>query len=155
MSKLPIEIRWMLAERRSERLYARSDSAGLSYGPRRVLLATDNRWAADKGAFVFHFGAYGCTHVLAYGCLEDALEDAAAVLKEHAPGMLCEPDYEDARKDLAAELIGLSAEDADTMVAEYAESDLTYTESGWIPSHEWMITELHSPDELLTFVRNA
>jgi hypothetical protein len=155
MSKLPTEIRWHLAERRAERAYESHPASGLSYGPRKVNIAGDRFWAY-KGAFVFHFGAYG-THVLAYGRLEDALEDAAAWLKEHAPGHLTEPDYESAMKECAdaGHLNDQDEDEQEEVVRTRAEADLTYTEAGWIPSYEWNITELHSPEELLAFVRNA
>jgi hypothetical protein len=155
MSKLPNEIRWHLAERRAERAYESHPDKGLSCGPRKVNMAGDRFWA-HKGAFVFHFGTYG-THVLAYGRLEDALEDAAAWLKDNTPGMFTEPAYAVAMKECAdaGDLEGLDEDEQEECVRERAESDLTYTESGWLVSYEWTITELHSPEELLAFVQNA
>lgn len=151
MSKLPTEIRWHLAERRAERAYESHPDKGLSCGPRKVNMAGDRFWA-HKGAFVFHFGTYG-THVLAYGRLEDALEDAAAWLAKNAPGHLTEPDYKQAMEELAEEFEDGNVDEE--RVTQHAEADLTYTESGWLLSYEWRVTELHSPEELLAFVQNA
>lgn len=150
---LPDEIRWHLAERRAERLYANDPASGLSYGPVKVNCTGDRFWA-DKGAWVFQFGAYGTTHVLAYGHLEDALEDAAAWLKDNAPGHLTEPDYSDAALDLglSTQLDRLSDEESER-VREAAETDLTHTESGWLLSYEWTCTELVEPSDLLDYVR--
>ncbi len=55
---------------------------------RRVHMAnpTERSWA--RQAYVFAFGAYGDTYVMAYGGLEDALEAAAEWLAENAPGHL-------------------------------------------------------------------
>jgi len=154
MSKLPLEIRWHLAERRAQRIYENDPASGLRYGPHKISIADDNRWNCERGVWLFHFGAYATAHVLAYGRLEDALEDAAAWLKEHAPGHLTEPDYNDPTMLLEPEIEGeLDADKRQELIREHAEADLTYTESGWLVSYEWTYTELHSPDDLLALVR--
>ena len=157
---LPNEIRWPLAQARAERIYDNSPAAGLLCGPRKLGIADDNIWAADKGVFVFKFGAYGATHVLAYGYLEDALEDAATWLAENAPGHLTEPecpecshpqctqvDSDDSASQFKCDKCG------HTFEREDAEADLTHTESGWLLSHEWTCTEIHEPSDLLAYVR--
>ena len=151
---LPLDtVRLPLLFARIERDYAASDAQGLSYGPRRLHVAGDV-FFADKGMWVFSFGAYGCTHVLAFGSLEDALEEAAAVLVKVAPGCFVEPDYAAAKTDLIGE--GGAGDDmiSDEAVTERAEVDLTYTESGHIASWEWTCTEFHSPEEIRAFAAN-
>ncbi len=76
----------------------------------------------------FQFGAYGTTHVFVWSGpghmgIEDALEEAASWLAENAPGV-----FHDVESD----------ED---------EVDMTYTESGWIPSWEWTVSRLESKDD--------
>lgn len=46
----------------------------------------------------------------------------------------------------------MDADKRQELIREHAEADLTYTESGWLVSHEWTITELHAPEELLSYV---
>jgi len=73
--------------------------------------------------WLFAFGAYGWTRVLVLGAdpsLEDALEIAADWLAENAPGIFAEAESEE------------------------DEADMTYTQSGWIPSCEWSVLE--NPD---------
>lgn len=143
---MPIEMRWQLAQRRAQRLYDSSPDNGLG-------IADDNIGDCERGAWVFTFGAYGDTHVLAYGPLEDALEDAAAWLEKHAPGHLTEPDYAEAQIELAEEEgSDLGPDELEDAIRERAEADMTYTESGWLLSYEWTFTELHSPADLLTYV---
>ena len=102
-------------------------------------------WAEDtKGGWSFQFGAYGSTRIIVLNepgisSLADALESAAEVIDNVAPGVwVSKTSMNDAYKEAIAE--GMSEEDAQ---AE-AETDMTYTESGWIPSWEWHVNELHS-----------
>lgn len=104
-------------------------------------LSTEDYWASHKGVFVLHFGAYGCTHVLACGHLEDALEDAAGVLP---PGHFVTPDMPDGYEDM-------SEEEQDSGYNAACE-DLTYTESGFIPSWEWSYTEFESLGEAIQWM---
>jgi len=94
------------------------------------------------GSTLFAFGAYGSTFVLAYGYgLESRLEEAAEWLREHEPGHFVDDEY---MAELYSEAVteagdpepGTSEHDEATQAAE---TDLTYTESGWLPSWEWTI----------------
>jgi hypothetical protein len=98
--------------------------------------------------YLFTFGAYGCVHVLVIGepgvC--EALEEAAGWLAEHAPGHLIKFGSEEhtallreACEDKGAEWDSLDDEDR-WEVNDAACVDLTYTESGYLPSHEWTFT---------------
>lgn len=97
--------------------------------------------------FLFNFGAYGDFRI-AVGVgpgltsLEDALEVAAETLLEVAPGVFIQPDYDDVRNEL-----GQGA--TDEAVMELAETDLTYTESGFLASWEWTVSEKLTREELL------
>lgn len=101
-----------------------------------------------NATYTFHFGAYGDTHVVVFGRpdrFEDALETAAECLLEHAPGLFSEPDYVDAAREIgvALDTRGLAdlPEDLAERISAEAESDHTYTESGWLLSWEWSVTE--------------
>jgi len=145
MSSLKNEIRWNLCACRIARDYERSPDKGLSFGPRDIEFALNNVWQTDSPyhagprAWLFSFGAYGDCHIVAFGSLEEALEDAAALL---APGYFYEPDFAQARHELREEgMLDDSDEDLDR-VFEHATTDLTYTESGWLISHEWTVREV-------------
>lgn len=91
--------------------------------------------------FSMQFGAVGTTNLLVYArSLEDALEEASGWLEEFEPGHLSDlkEEYEDALKEAREEL----GEDADEekleeKAREIAETDMTYTEAGYINSSEW------------------
>lgn len=101
--------------------------------------------------YALSFGAYGWTRLLVYASsLEDALEEAAGWLADFAPGHLSDlsEEYKDALKEATEEL----GEDADeeelqAKAQEIAETDMTYTESGWLTSHEWNGGEVNGPLE--------
>ncbi len=83
------------------------------------------------------FGAYGWTKVLVWSrSLEKALEEAAGWLADHAPGIFVDQD-ELARLEKEYREEHPDADDDD--VSQGAYEDLTYTESGYIPSWEWGI----------------
>lgn len=117
---------------------------------------------APYGAkYVFHFGVYGWTHVFVWGAdlsLEDALQVAAEWLRDHAPGIFTEPDYEDAAEELGEAHVRAwftapadRDDENETLCNEVvgaAETDLTHTESGHIASWEWNYTEDPSPEYL-------
>jgi hypothetical protein len=114
--------------------------------------------APEVSLWAFQFGAYGTTNVYvwagaAHTALEDALEEAAAVLADEAPGHLTsEKDMTDLYKEAAKDLgVPWPIEDWDDpdveAVREQAEADMTYTESGWLTSYEWTVNELHAGDE--------
>jgi hypothetical protein len=172
--KLTNEMKYRLAAGRAGRIYENHPDKGLSFGPHKVLFNLDNVHATDQyvvrvsssrpvtRAWLFSFGAYGCTHVVAFGSLEDALEDAAATLLEVAPGSFVEPNYQDAISDMidAGELEGVEHgtdindldDDEICAVQESAKADLTYTESGWLASWEWTCREV-TPEEIVAFVK--
>jgi hypothetical protein len=116
-----------------------------------IPIVGDRFWAKD-GAWLFSFGAYGDTRVIAFGHLETALEDAAGWLAENAPGMFSPPDYEMAAEDLELDWSIVRAADCDDpdlqRVIEAAETDHTYTEAGWLLSWEWTADEITDPVEI-------
>lgn len=121
------------------------------------VLVSDDTFSACRGIFVLHFGAYGCTHVLAFGSLEDALENAADILPG---GLFTDVDYESARAEMyeSGDLSEEQYNDRDSdevsdMVHERATVDLTYTESGYIASHEWGCTAFENLADALTFAQ--
>jgi hypothetical protein len=93
------------------------------------------------GLIAFWFGQTGTTRLLLWAnSLEDALEECGAWLKEHTPGHITEfskEDFENAKKEVAEEE-GIEEGDVeDEAVQQHLETDMTYTESGYIPSEEW------------------
>lgn len=96
---------------------------------------------------VFHFGAYGDYHVAVWGeNIEDGLETAAQWIAENAPGLIYTHEqmgdiYIDAARDLE---LAWPNDDEDELeqIRERAEEDMTYTESGYIPSHEWGVSDI-------------
>jgi hypothetical protein len=124
-----------------------------TYGPREVHVAQGNNYCGyewQRQIHVFHFGAYGCTHVLAFGSLEDALEDAASVLKKVAPGCFTEPEYPD-----GVEYDPSGEDDEANRLIEEAEEDLTYTESGYIASWEWTATSFDTLADVAEWAANG
>lgn len=105
-----------------------------------IIIATERDW--DPGphhVWLFSFGAYGNTHIAVDGhTLDDALEIAAEVLKEVAPGLFTEPEYPEGIGDIDDD------EEEKWRAIEEAERDLTCTESGYLASWEWTVTELAS-----------
>lgn len=106
-------------------------------------------------SYVLEFGAYGGTHLLVYtDGLEDALEQCAGWLADHAPGhiMVHGSDehitlIKEACEENGLTYDGLRDQDEQRFyeMCEQAEQDLTYTESGFLTSHEWFIS-LENPD---------
>lgn len=88
-------------------------------------------WADDaKKGWLFTFGAYGGTRVIVLSepgtsSLADAMETAAEVVAEVAPGIFADPPE-----------------------SEEDEVDMTYTESGWIPSWEWGVNDIRASQPL-------
>lgn len=131
---------------------------------RQVTMINPMARSWHKHAYVLWFGAYGWTRLHVYAdSLEDALEECAGWLADHAPGLITRQgsdEYRDLMADECKER-GLAwpmpagcddfepyweAEDA-------ALADHTYTESGWIPSWEWGIgLEDPTTDELYTYI---
>lgn len=105
------------------------------------------------GLYALWFGAVGTTRLLLWASgYEEALEECAEWLKKHAPGHFTEFDDNDreaARKEYAKEQgITLAEAEEDEEHAGNVEErmivDMTYTESGWIPSWEW--GDVYSPE---------
>ena len=90
--------------------------------------------------WVFQFGAVGTTNLLVWArSLEEGLEEAAGWLEEFAPGHFMDDEYMKERYDEARAELGPDADEDD--VAQKAEADLTYTESGYLTSYEWWANE--------------
>ncbi len=112
------------------------DSNGTTW---EIANPSDHDWTS--GLFAYTFGATGETHVLAWAnSADDGLEEAADYLEESGkvgyfvPDDIMRQHYEEARAELGAD----ADEDA---VHQKAEEDLTYTEAGYIPSHEWAVDD--------------
>lgn len=74
------------------------------------------------------------------GSFQDALEESAAYMKDHFPGVFVEfdeGDIKDARKDLAEEKGVEPSEISDNDAYEAATVDHMYTESGYLASDQW------------------
>lgn len=96
------------------------------------------------GIYDLQFGANGDTHVSVHArWVEDALETATEHLADIAPGLFSEPDYADAARELGLLLRfpdGLLDEEPELeAIRSLAETDHTYTESGWLLSWEWWV----------------
>lgn len=111
----------------------------------------------------FQFGAYAGTNVFVFAgpghrALEDALEEAAAWLEENAPGhIVTNREIMDLVREVLEEQGKTEGEwqraleDRDEWayeVQEEATADLTYTEAGYLTSHEWFVNELQPGDDL-------
>lgn len=124
-----------------------------STGGRRVTMInpTCKRW--HEHSYVLQFGAYGWTQLHVYAdSLEDALEECAEWLADHAPGLIVKSDsaeYNELMAEACAErnLPWPIPENAGPGFAyepyhdaeDAAMTDHTRTEYGWIPSWEWGI----------------
>lgn len=95
------------------------------------------------GLYVLWFGQHAPTLIAVFADgLVAALEEAAGFAKDHWPGLLVDDEYlkelqEEAAEDLMAE--GKDADEVEAESMEKATADMTYTESGYIPSDEWGI----------------
>lgn len=99
---------------------------------------------AGTHRYVLWFGACGSTYLMIWErSLEAALETAGGWLADNAPGLIMSPD--DRELDVlyreACEELGEDPDNGDGPgdAWEQATADLTYTESGYIPSDEWGI----------------
>lgn len=123
---------------------------------RQIWLANpDNRAFCDT-RWVLWFGAYADTYVMVWeDSLEDALETAADFLANHGfSGHFVDMTdaYQDAARDLGLDWPS-DDEHVVCKVVDAAEADLTYTESGFIPSWEWgYLAENPTRDDLLNFI---
>jgi hypothetical protein len=113
-----------------------------------ILNPSDRDWKRHR--YVLWFGACGSTRIMVWANgLEDALEECAAYLADHAPGHIM-AEWSDEHEKLIAEVCeergvafpdGFQAlkDDAKWEICTAAEADLTRTESGFITSYEWGI----------------
>lgn len=131
------------------------------------LMVGDRRWGRP---WVLWFGAYAATHVLVYAdSLDEALEEAAQGIHDAGwHGLFTAPDYADAIEDLirdgevpegtTMDMIRTCGviDDLSAKVLDYAESDLTYTGSGFIASWEWgLVAEDPSREEILAIAHEG
>lgn len=104
----------------------------------------------DRGMILW-FGVCGATYVYVRhgGDVDSSLEACAEML---APGFFSELEYDPCSEhDTSLEYDGCN-ECRESI--EEAESDMTYTESGWIPSWEWgIVAEDVAPRDVLKFWR--
>jgi len=117
--------------------------------------ASDHSFKGDRTRlYLFRFGAYGDCYVYAWGNdgFDDALEEAAGWLADNAPGHFHEPDYQEAADDLGYPADWAEDSDMSGRVAEHAEADLTYTESGYLASWEWAANAVNDPD-VVAYIR--
>ena len=122
---------------------------GFSFSPKVWFVNPTEKGFYDGRSYVLWFGACGATYLHVYTrSLEDAIEQCAAWLAEHAPGHIMEHGCEEhtdllreAFEDAGLEWTGdIDWEDAaQSEAAQNAEADLTYTESGYLTSYEWGI----------------
>ncbi len=106
----------------------------------------------DGDLYRFFFGAYGDYAVMVWAySVEDALEEAADYLKEHAPGLLVnDAELKELFEEAKGEIEGFDPEDDDMVrqAWEAATEDLTYTESGHIASYEWFVNDVGTEEPL-------
>lgn len=151
-----------------------------SYHSRRVVMINPTarqefaRWGLRRTghdgnsspSFVLWFGTCGTTYLHVYAdSLESALEECAAYLAEHAPGHVM-PYAGEEHTTLLREACeehgvafdpdrfhGVIDSEADEIL-QFAEADLTYTESGFLTSYEWGIS-LENPTtaQLYAFIQ--
>lgn len=94
------------------------------------------RWGYGWQSYLFAFGAYGDTLVLAYGCgLDSAFDEAVDWIAENAPGLLMNDAVNEAYHEAIKS--GMSENDA----REEAEMDMTCggNAGDYIASWEWAI----------------
>lgn len=111
--------------------------------------------------YLFSFGAYGDTRVLAYGSsMDDALEEAAEWLAEHAPGHLIGRGSDElnelvaeAREEWVNDHERYPDEEEMHDVFDRATADLTYTEAGYLTSYEWTVRENPTKAELVALAK--
>lgn len=126
-------------------LYSEAHSEAFSDG---TINPGDRDWMPT--IYEFSFGAMGDTKVSVHAkSVEGGLELAADWLADNAPGHLIEHGSPEARElwlDACREL-GIDPEsaedreDRDGRIYDKASEGLTYTEAGYIRSHEWYVNE--------------
>lgn len=118
----------------------------------KINIANPSERAFQRNSFLFWFGAYGSTYVLAYGAhLEDALESAVDWIVDNEPGHLMDDEVQEAYERAIAE--GKDEEEA----IEEAEMDMTgFGHSGmhYLASWEWgIVVESPTKSQLIEIYR--
>lgn len=134
---------------------------GGSFSPRVWFVNPHDKSFYDGCAYVLWFGGFNATFLHIYSkSLDDALEECAGWLADHAPGHLMSfgsDEHQCLIKEQCEEReIDYSALDEHPDrddVFQDAEADLTYTESGFLTSYEWGISlENPTTEELYAFI---
>lgn len=113
------------------------------YNGPTVFIANPLNVESENTVYVFQFGAYGDTWVAVLNeNFDDALDIATEWLAEYAPGLLVSDEemksaYDEALKELVEGGADPDDEQTQQKAQEQAETDLTYTESGYLRSWEW------------------
>lgn len=112
---------------------------------------SDHDW--NDHLFAFQFGAVGTENVLVWAKgVDSGLEIAAAWLSDNGKmGHFMGNDQMLELQEGAREELGPDAPEEE--VQEKAEADLTYTEAGYLMSHEWFVDE--APPELVKLAKQA
>ncbi len=120
----------------------------------RINLANAPQDGEGGDCFVFAFGAYADTLVAAWGRgIEDCLEEAAGRLADNAPGHLSDlaETYNEYHLDARAK--GATEEQEEEYAREQSETDMTYTDSGYLRSWEWTyVLENPTQAEMLAYL---
>jgi hypothetical protein len=102
--------------------------------------------------FLMWFGEISATCLAVYDRgFDSALAAASDWLRENEPGQFVDPDYADAEKALVEEWgrpVDLDSDEDREAICKQAETDLTYTESGWLTSWAWTAREAETADVL-------
>ena len=102
---------------------------------KRIEVANPTEKSFGTTPYLFRFGVVGTTNVLAYGyCIEDALEAAAEYLADSEYFGHITP-HDAPQGDLCCDC-------DDPFDCE----SHTYTEAGWLTSHEWFVNETTQSD---------
>jgi len=109
---------------------------------RTIHVANPNDRNYQNNRFIFAFGAYGDTLVMAWGDFQDALDEAGDWLREHAPGILHTEEVNEAYNVAYDEAVADGMDEDDATEHAQAESEMDMTpigDSEWIASWEWTI----------------
>lgn len=109
-------------------------------------VANPGEEAFTERLWAFQFGSSGTARVLVWAdSIEDGLEKATEYLRDHGkPGYFESDDSMKERYEEALREVGGDEEKAH----EKAEEGLTYTESGYVPSHEWWVDEVIDEEDI-------
>ena len=111
--------------------------------------------STNQPSFIMSFGAYGSTLIVVMNAsAEGAIEAAAGWLADNAPGELTQPEYE-LDEDGNCDECGQNPMNDQCEHISDAEADLTYTESGWLISWEWSMSEVELDRVLVSALSRA